>query len=32
MTVVSDIERGYAIHDRVVRPSKVIVSVARPEA
>jgi molecular chaperone GrpE len=32
MTVVSDIERGYAIHDRVVRPSKVIVSVAAPEA
>lgn len=26
MTVVNDVERGYVLHDRVVRPSKVIVS------
>jgi len=30
MTVLHDIERGYMLHDRVVRPSKVIVSVAPP--
>ena len=28
MTVLQDVERGYTIHDRVIRPSKVIVSVA----
>lgn len=28
MTVVDDVERGYVLHDRVVRPSKVIVSAA----
>lgn len=28
MTVLNDVERGYTLHDRVVRPSKVIVSVA----
>jgi molecular chaperone GrpE len=28
MTVVQDAERGYMLHDRVVRPSKVIVSSA----
>lgn len=28
MTVVDDVERGYLLHDRVVRPSKVIVSSA----
>jgi len=28
MTVVNDVERGYLLHDRVVRPSKVIVSSA----
>ena len=30
MTVLHDIERGYMLHDRVVRPSKVIVSIAAP--
>lgn len=30
MTVLHDVERGYMLHDRVVRPSKVIVSVAPP--
>ena len=30
MTVLNDVERGYMLHDRVVRPSKVIVSVALP--
>ncbi len=29
MTIVEEIERGYELHDRVVRPSKVIVS-SRP--
>lgn len=28
MTVIDEIERGYMLHDRVIRPSKVIVSVA----
>lgn len=28
MTVLNDVERGYLLHDRVVRPSKVIVTVA----
>ena len=28
MTVLHDVERGYMLHDRVLRPSKVIVSVA----
>lgn len=31
MTVVQDLERGYVLHDRVVRPSKVIVSSGPPE-
>jgi len=26
MTVVQDVERGYMLHDRVVRPTKVIVT------
>ncbi len=30
MTVLHDIERGYILHDRIVRPSKVIVSIAPP--
>lgn len=30
MTVLMEVERGYLLHDRVVRPSKVIVSVAPP--
>jgi molecular chaperone GrpE len=32
MTVLVEAERGYMLHDRVVRPSKVIVSVAPPTA
>ncbi|MGD9856964.1 MAG: nucleotide exchange factor GrpE [Planctomycetaceae bacterium] len=31
MTVIDEVERGYTLHDRVVRPSKVIVSVAPSE-
>lgn len=31
MTVVEEIERGYRLHDRVVRPAKVIVSAGPPE-
>jgi molecular chaperone GrpE len=31
MTVLNDVERGYTLHDRVIRPSKVIVSIAPPE-
>ena len=30
MTVMQDVERGYMMHDRVIRPSKVIVSIAPP--
>lgn len=30
MTVLQEVERGYTLHDRVVRPSKVIVSTAPP--
>lgn len=30
MTVIDEVERGYTLSDRVVRPSKVIVSVAPP--
>lgn len=32
MTVIQELERGYTLHDRVVRPSKVIVSAAMPDA
>lgn len=32
MTVVQEIERGYKLHDRVIRPAKVIVSAADPTA
>lgn len=32
LTIVEEIERGYMIHERVVRPSKVIVSSGPPEA
>ncbi|MCA9085943.1 MAG: nucleotide exchange factor GrpE [Planctomycetaceae bacterium] len=32
MTVLQVVERGYRIHDRVVRPAKVVVSCAMPEA
>lgn len=28
MTVLNDVERGYTLHDRVVRPSKVVVATA----
>lgn len=31
MTVVQELEKGYTLHDRVVRPSKVIVSSGPPE-
>lgn len=31
MTVLQDVERGYQVHDRVIRPSKVIVSIATPK-
>lgn len=31
MTVIQDVETGYKLHDRVVRPSKVIVAAAPPE-
>jgi molecular chaperone GrpE len=30
MTVVAEVERGYLLHDRVVRPAKVIVSSGPP--
>jgi molecular chaperone GrpE len=30
MTVLQEVERGYKLHDRVVRPTKVIVSAASP--
>lgn len=30
MTVLNDVERGYQLHDRVIRPSKVVVSTAPP--
>lgn len=30
MTVLDEVERGYMLHDRVVRPSKVLVSTAMP--
>jgi molecular chaperone GrpE len=31
MTVMQEVERGFQLHDRVIRPSKVIVSAALPE-
>jgi len=31
MTIIQELERGYSMHDRVIRPSKVIVSCALPE-
>ena len=31
MTVLHDVERGYTLHDRVIRPSKVIVTIAPPK-
>ncbi len=32
MTIIQELERGYSMHDRVIRPSKVIVACAPPEA
>lgn len=32
MTVIVEVERGYTLHDRVIRPSKVIVSTGPPSA
>ena len=32
MTVINDVERGYTVHDRVIRPSKVIVSISPPSS
>ncbi len=32
MTVIVEVERGYTLHDRVIRPSKVIVSTGSPPA
>lgn len=31
MTILQEVERGYMLHDRVLRPSKVIVATAPPE-
>lgn len=31
-TVLMEVERGYLLHERVVRPSKVVVSIAPPSA
>ncbi len=31
MTVLQEVERGYVLHDRVIRPTKVIVSCTLPE-
>ena len=31
MTVLNDVERGYTLHDRVIRPSKVIVAIGPTE-
>jgi molecular chaperone GrpE len=31
MTILQEVERGYTLHDRVLRPSKVIVATAPPE-
>ena len=32
MTIMQVVERGYRIHDRVIRPAKVVVSCAPPDA
>lgn len=32
MTVLNEVERGYQLHERVIRPTKVIVSSAPPES
>ena len=31
MTVLQEVERGYVLHDRVIRPSKVLVASAPPQ-
>ena len=31
MTVIQELERGYIMHDRVIRPTKVLVACALPE-
>lgn len=31
MTILQEVERGYVLHDRVLRPSKVIVATAPPQ-
>jgi molecular chaperone GrpE len=31
MTVLQEVERGYVLHDRVIRPGKVLVSAALPQ-
>lgn len=31
MTIIQELERGYSMHDRVIRPSKVIVACAPPD-
>ena len=31
MTILQEVERGYTLHDRVLRPSKVIVAMALPQ-
>ncbi len=32
MTVIQEVERGYTLHERVIRPAKVIVATALPQA
>ena len=32
MTILQEVERGYTLHDRVLRPSKVIVAAAPPQS
>ena len=32
MTVMQELERGYMMHDRVIRPTKVLVACAPPES
>lgn len=31
MTILQEVERGYTLHDRVLRPSKVVVAMAPPQ-
>ena len=32
MTIIQEVERGYTLHERVIRPAKVIVATALPQA